>query len=81
MGTPEATYEGMFEPSSERIPPMSPARSLIIPLRDLYVLVGSHEAGEGVIRGCSCATGTGLGLSRRTADAATNGRRASTKEY
>ena len=36
--------------------------SLITPLLDFKVLVGSHVEGEGVIRGCSAgAAATGLG--------------------
>ena len=35
LGTPEATYDGMSDPSSPRMLETSPARSLMIPLRDL----------------------------------------------
>lgn len=75
LGTPEATYEGMLEPNSESTPPISFPISLIIPLRNFSVLVGSQEDGDGVIRGCSCTCTAFPGIARWIADAVTKGRK------
>ena len=50
----------MSEPRPPKTELTSPARSLITPLRDLYVFVGFQDAGEGVISGRSSAAIAGL---------------------
>lgn len=80
LGTPDATYDGMSDPSAPRTLDTSPARSLMIPLRGLDVFVASQAAGEAVIRGCSgvAARATAAG-SRGAGEAEMMGRRANSR--
>ena len=80
FGTPDATYDGMSDPSPPRILETSPARSLIIPLLALDVLVASQAAGEAVIKGCSgVAARAAAAGSRGAEEAEMMGRRANSR--
>ena len=63
----------MFDPKLPNTECISPDMSLMIPLF-LYVFVGHHFDGEGVINGCLSAIAAGLGRLRWTTDAVARGR-------
>ena len=66
----------MSEPRLPNTECISPEMSLMIPLF-LYVFVGHHVDGEGVIDGCLSTIAAGLGRLRWTTDAVARGRSAS----
>lgn len=73
FGTPEATYAGIFEPSSERTPPTSCLTSLMMSrFKSSLVLVGSHVDGDGVIKASSSTVGAGLSAMWLITDAVTS---------